>query len=189
MPVYVVRAGEDGPIKIGHSIYPHARIRDIQISHWEILKLLALFEGSPYTERDLHQHFASRHIRGEWFAFSVFADLRALGLPELPIIEPECGSCALDGWLRERRIGRRDFAFDLGIPTQTLNRWISGAAVPSDHFLAAIGKETKGAITAADFPRKIRTYRGEVVPSVPSPEQGTITEYSHANDVFVCDAT
>ena len=82
--IYFVRAGDDGPIKIGMSRYDRrlprnvgewdwisqgikSRITMLQTSHYLDLQLLLALWGSRCAERDLHIHFAPYHIRGEWF--------------------------------------------------------------------------------------------------------------------------
>lgn len=84
MPVYAIRAGETGPVKLGVSINPQARLVDLQIAHWESLRLIKLWEGGETEEARLHLRFADLHIRGEWFAFSRLM-LADVGLTEIPI--------------------------------------------------------------------------------------------------------
>ncbi len=64
-PAYFIRAGSDGPIKIGQSIDPNERLRDLQVSHHLKLVLLAVVLG--VTERELHVRFSRDRILGEWF--------------------------------------------------------------------------------------------------------------------------
>lgn len=84
MPVYMIRAGENGPVKIGHSQFPDIRLGQLQISHWERLSIIRLFEGGETEEAVLHARFADLHIRGEWHSFSRLM-LADLGLIELPL--------------------------------------------------------------------------------------------------------
>lgn len=82
MPVYMIRAGEHGPVKIGHSFDPQFRLGQLQISHWETLRIIRLFEGAEIEEAALHQKFADQYIRGEWHHFSQ-AMLGNVGLVEI----------------------------------------------------------------------------------------------------------
>lgn len=65
--VYFIRAG-DGPIKIGIACDLDRRLREIQIHHFDELRVVATVGGGMKLERELHKRFAAHHIRGEWFA-------------------------------------------------------------------------------------------------------------------------
>jgi hypothetical protein len=65
--VYFVRAGDNGPIKIGFSRNVNARIASLQTAHPERLKLLAVRRGHRDSERDFHARFAHLRLEGEWF--------------------------------------------------------------------------------------------------------------------------
>lgn len=92
MPVYLARAGEDGPVKIGYADDPQRRLVDLQVGNHLRLSLLRLFEGGETEERILHIRFADLRLRGEWFSFSR-AMLGDLGLTEIieetAEVEPE----------------------------------------------------------------------------------------------------
>lgn len=70
MPVYLIQAGETGPVKIGWAKRPEARLRELQTGNGERLRILRLFEGSRIDEARLHAAFAARRLYGEWFDFS-----------------------------------------------------------------------------------------------------------------------
>lgn len=65
--VYIIRAGEDGPIKIGWSRTPARRLIDLQGAHSETLWIMGLIPGSMEYEKELHKRFAKMRLRGEWF--------------------------------------------------------------------------------------------------------------------------
>jgi hypothetical protein len=66
--VYFIRAGGDGPIKIGTTAgSPHGRLRAMQTANAETLVLLAAVPGDVGLERKLHERFAALRMRGEWF--------------------------------------------------------------------------------------------------------------------------
>jgi hypothetical protein len=69
MAVYFIRAGEDGPIKIGSADIVHARVKLLQTGNHLELVLLRTIDGDHTLERYLHRHFAAQRIRGEWFTF------------------------------------------------------------------------------------------------------------------------
>lgn len=90
MPVYMIQ-GESrfGPVKIGYSGDPEFRLGQIQISHWEELNIIRMFEGAEPEEKMLHLRFSDLYIRGEWHTFSRTM-LGDVGLVEiiLPIAAP-----------------------------------------------------------------------------------------------------
>jgi len=70
--LYFIQANEGGPIKIGASRDPHARLEAIQANCPFRLKILTMvFCDTPYgawhLERKLHETFASGRLHGEWF--------------------------------------------------------------------------------------------------------------------------
>jgi hypothetical protein len=69
MAVYFIRAGENGPVKIGRAKNPSQRMAILQTSHWQELRLMRAIEGRASLESALHRHYRGLHIRGEWFAF------------------------------------------------------------------------------------------------------------------------
>jgi len=68
MPVYFIRAGVDGPIKIGYTRYPRRRISNLQTASPVQLRLVAVIEGRRADEAKLHEDLRAYRIRGEWFA-------------------------------------------------------------------------------------------------------------------------
>lgn len=77
MPVYVIRAGEHGPVKIGYAEDVALRMAKMQADNHERLILLREFEGGLAEEASLHIRFNDLRISGEWFSFSrlMMADL------------------------------------------------------------------------------------------------------------------
>lgn len=70
MPVYMIQVGYVGPVKIGHTNDPQKRLTELQVAHYERLRILRLFEGGAVEEAMLHLRFADLHMRGEWHGFS-----------------------------------------------------------------------------------------------------------------------
>jgi len=83
MPVYMIRAGEHGPVKIGHATDVAGRLYDLQSGNHERLTVLRVFDGGAAEEARLHERFADLHLHGEWHSFSK-AMLGDVGLVELP---------------------------------------------------------------------------------------------------------
>ena len=71
MPVYFIGEDENGcsPIKIGVAKNIEARQRNLHTGNPLELRLLGWIEATDafQLERELHKHFGSTHVRGEWF--------------------------------------------------------------------------------------------------------------------------
>lgn len=65
--VYFI-GSEAGPIKIGYSLRPETRLRDLRLGSPVALDIMAAVEGSPSMERAYHALFAEHRLHGEWFA-------------------------------------------------------------------------------------------------------------------------
>jgi hypothetical protein len=82
MPVYMIRAGEHGPVKIGWSDVVEDRLGKMQIDNHEKLVVMRMFQGGILEETQLHALFADLHLHGEWHSFSK-AMLGDVGLAEI----------------------------------------------------------------------------------------------------------
>lgn len=87
MPVYMIRQGERGPVKIGVAKDVVRRLETMQTGNHERLTLLRTFEGDTAEERRLHRQFADHRLSGEWFSFTK-AMLGDVGLVEVTHQEP-----------------------------------------------------------------------------------------------------
>lgn len=65
--VYFVQAASGGPIKIGLSVDPVARVRSLQGANADELVVLRVMPGNWITEMLLHERLEHRRVRGEWF--------------------------------------------------------------------------------------------------------------------------
>jgi len=69
--VYMMRAGALGLMKIGHVSggrdQVERRRRELQCGTPYDLHVVACAPGGAEIERLMHEHFADRHVRGEWF--------------------------------------------------------------------------------------------------------------------------
>jgi len=63
--VYFIQGVNGGPIKIGYSLNPERRARDLETA--DRLIVLACFPGDRYTEHKLHHRFSGLRLNGEWF--------------------------------------------------------------------------------------------------------------------------
>jgi len=65
--LYFIRAGADGPVKIGVAADPWKRLETLQIGNHEKLELLAICYSSVTEERLIHRILDGQRIHGEWF--------------------------------------------------------------------------------------------------------------------------
>jgi hypothetical protein len=84
--VYFVRAGPDGPVKIGLARDVARRLKTLQTASPVPLLLLGVVPGDAKVERQLHRRFAGSRLRGEWFTPSpeLLAHIDALVHPPAP---------------------------------------------------------------------------------------------------------
>ena len=73
--VYVIAARPEGPCKIGFSVNPTKRLRQLQTGHPEILRIHHVqgFEEkrAKLIERIIHRTISYKRQTGEWFDLSV----------------------------------------------------------------------------------------------------------------------
>jgi hypothetical protein len=67
--IYIVQVGQNGPVKIGRTKNPMSRIKDLQVMHFEQLRIIRLFWGESLEEHHLHSLFLPYRIRGEWYNY------------------------------------------------------------------------------------------------------------------------
>lgn len=69
MAVYFIRAGDDGPVKIGWALDVTLRIVELQCGNHLELHVIRTVDCLPSGERAAHRAFAGSRLRGEWFHF------------------------------------------------------------------------------------------------------------------------
>ncbi len=138
MPVYFVRSGFVGDVKIGTAIDVAKRIRGMQTGHPQKLRILRVVEGGRAEEAALHQRFAEFRTGGEWFRFSPLMVGGELPFPDLPIPLKSGAEFADTPHGRRQRMsaeilellgGATALAKRLGIPPWHVNGW---SGMPSD---------------------------------------------------------
>lgn len=65
--VYFIQGENGGAIKIGFSKNPDSRLRELQTSYPDMLKILCLVPGSYKAEKEYHENFKDIRLNGEWF--------------------------------------------------------------------------------------------------------------------------
>ena len=70
--LYVIKAGESGPYKIGYTNQElKTRIATIQTSHHQEIDVVAsVYSAGRLLEQSIHSRYRDRRIRGEWFHLS-----------------------------------------------------------------------------------------------------------------------
>lgn len=65
--LYVVQAGENGPLKIGITVNPRERFVALQVGcPWDLI-VRVIVAGNADDEAALHRRFRIYAMRGEWF--------------------------------------------------------------------------------------------------------------------------
>lgn len=85
MPVYLIRQGVAGPVKIGVAHDVVKRLRQLQTNQPIPLRIVRLLEGGRSEESLLHERFAAQRLNGEWFNYVADMSNADLGLADLPI--------------------------------------------------------------------------------------------------------
>lgn len=65
--IYFIQRDDMGAIKIGRSIDPLKRLRELQTASPIKLTLLGMMDSEDSTETELHNRFKRLRIMGEWF--------------------------------------------------------------------------------------------------------------------------
>jgi hypothetical protein len=65
--VYFIQAGKDHPIKIGMTNNAQSRLKNLQVGHYDKLRIIHTITGGRKEEAALHEKFAHLRIQGEWF--------------------------------------------------------------------------------------------------------------------------
>lgn len=64
--VYFMRAGDDGPIKIGFATDVNRRRQDLQTAQAYTLHIIATIPGNRFTEQRILERFRPLRMNGEW---------------------------------------------------------------------------------------------------------------------------
>jgi len=68
--VYFVQNLFTGNIKIGRSMYPETRFKELQTGNDCKLSLMAFCEEYYHKESKLHKQFSNYRLNGEWFKYN-----------------------------------------------------------------------------------------------------------------------
>ena len=150
MPVYLIRAGEHGPVKIGFATSVRQRFAKMQTDNHEKLSVLRVLDGEKDVEAQLHSRFHALHRRGDWFEFS--PDMTGdLGLPDFIPKPKPLPSNALARHLVLSGTPVNTFAREIGVSFQAVHRYVNGKRIPTRDVMQRIAEKTGGEVQANDF--------------------------------------
>jgi DNA-binding transcriptional regulator YdaS (Cro superfamily) len=126
MAIYMVRAGDSGPVKLGFAADPNRRIAGLQTGQPEKLAVLRIMEGCRGFETALHRHFAPLRIRGEWFTHTdeMLGDLEHLR-PVSAANDPT-PHAALAAYMSAHGLTDAAVADKLGVSAEAVRLWRTG---------------------------------------------------------------
>lgn len=132
MAVYMIRAGADGPVKIGFAVDPTRRIGAVQTGAAERLTMLRVLDGDRGFESALHRHFAQLRTRGEWSTFDneMLGDLEHLRVDG---VRNKAVARIIDLLGGPTPIGRA-----MGVPSNTVGNWKGRGSIPARHHFALV---------------------------------------------------
>jgi hypothetical protein len=68
--IYIIKIKGRSYVKIGYSIDPQKRLKELQTGNHQKLELLKVFDGSRELEYEFHTLFAGNRVQGEWFNYN-----------------------------------------------------------------------------------------------------------------------
>ena len=153
--IYFIRAGADGPVKIGYAASVARRVALIQAGNHQRFTLLRTLPGRRDAEAWLHHRFAAGRIDREWFAF----DPTMLTVEVPPITErqrvarerTEYARYPLGAWLSAAGLTLAEFAGRIGRSEATVSRIARGKNRPDWDTMNAITRATNGIVRPNDF--------------------------------------
>lgn len=82
--VYFIQSPDGGPIKIGHTLHPLLRLKQIQAHSPVPVAIKAAMSGTPKLEKEYHARFKALRLHGEWFEpdAELISFMDEIGLPD-----------------------------------------------------------------------------------------------------------
>lgn len=143
MPVYFIRAGHDGLVKIGYAANVNLRLVKIQSDSEKPVFVINQIDGDRAAERWAHQRFDHLRVRGEWFEYdpamhTVQSEMEGAEMPPPPpkvSHQPKPTGRAKDvtvdfDELREAFGNPYNLADALGLPFGNVYRWFREGRMP-----------------------------------------------------------
>jgi hypothetical protein len=175
----MIRAGEDGPVKIGTATNATHRIDSLKAASYLRLHVVRLIEGGRREEQALHHEFRHLRIKGEWFTYDPrMLDIDPTTIPlapprpkpgsprtprpcavHEPLHIPKTASPSVKFSLYLQAIGwsRRELAERLGCDPVLAWRWARGkAAIPKSiaRWLEALANDHNANLPPSDWRKR-----------------------------------
>lgn len=149
--IYFITAREVARVKIGFSDNPQLRFVKMQADSPCELVIERICEGSVADEAELHQHFASDHVRGEWFALSDRVEEHMRSVPAFVKPEGFVLPGKLGAWLKANGHTTTTFGKAVGVTNATISRICGGKQGIRLSTAEAIIAATNGEVTLQDL--------------------------------------
>lgn len=116
MATYIIRAGSDGPVKIGRADDVAARLASLQTGNPAELVVVRIVDTPFDAEPLFHERFKERRLRGEWFEFD--AEMLTF-IPAAPVTAHRGDAIAR----MVSRFGLVNLAARIGVSRRTIENW------------------------------------------------------------------
>jgi hypothetical protein len=133
MAVYMIRAGADGPVKIGVTNNPLRRLHALRTGHAESLRLIRVLDGGESVEKALHARFAAHRKSGEWFGFAPEMLAADIGYTDLPVPSGKRDNATGVRGLIDSLGGANSVAKALGMRIAAVSNWAMRDDIPHRH--------------------------------------------------------
>jgi len=155
MAVYFIRAGEDGPVKIGYAKNVVRRMAMLQSANPANLTLIREVDGGRVLECWFHRLFADYRLDGEWFSFNEEMLTRTASQPVFPVVASRRKRVEkpnkLSSYLAAQGLSVSEFASLVGLSGASVSRLKRGLQWPDKDTVRRIELATGGQVTANDF--------------------------------------
>lgn len=145
MATYIIRAGTNGPVKIGRADDAEQRCRALQTGHPETLQIIRVVQTAFDAEPIFHEAFSAQRIRGEWFTFvdeMLTFDPATYVRSSPPQEAPTTAVGAIMAAVRREygidRAASRRISVDIGVSFATADRWLSGKGEPHGYHIVKL---------------------------------------------------
>ena len=73
--LYIIQSSDLGKIKIGRSIHPYKRLKQLQTGNPNQLRMIHVFENMGHLENSLHVLLSEFRLCGEWFSYKCIGSI------------------------------------------------------------------------------------------------------------------
>lgn len=132
--IYCVQAGNDySRVKVGFSVDPQRRLRELQTGQSSKMHFVRLVAGPKAAEEDFHYKFKDKQISNEWYLSEPFV-FEWFDKPSCRVTEP-APTMTIGDRIRAFRVQKgltqERLAHNAGVSVSTLNRQERNVHTPS----------------------------------------------------------